>query len=314
MCQGVMALDGSIAFNREDGTTSGAGHVTSSRFYSVSFKDYVLSVESLYLYKGKANSCKAKVQHQIIISRVPFFSMPQQLGPPEASAVSDLIKSSGAKSASEALPLEILHNLQYQHDWTDLHLHALYTRSSGTDADNSRINGLVGLEVNSYFSQLDHQSHSQSPSSSGLSTPTNDNSHVVHLISGLPPRHGYIHPDLQLHLLKHKIPESSIPVQREFVLPMSLAQKYTLSRFCAVFDSLPEREQIVVNPVQQNEEPQPSANGSAHSPSHGRRTPYEHKDQKRVLLGMKAKEGGGGDGTVVYYIMQEGEVKPRQNG
>jgi hypothetical protein len=29
---------------------------------------------------------------------------------------------------------------------------------------------------------------------------------------------------------------------------------------------------------------------------------------------MRAKTGGGGDGTVVYYIMQEGEVKPRQNG
>lgn len=41
---------------------------------------------------------------------------------------------------------------------------------------------------------------------------------------------------------------------------------------------------------------------------------YEHKDQKRVLLGMRANEGSGGDGTVVYYIMQEGEVKPRQNG
>ncbi len=29
---------------------------------------------------------------------------------------------------------------------------------------------------------------------------------------------------------------------------------------------------------------------------------------------MRAHEGMGGDGTVVYYIMQEGEVKPRQNG
>lgn len=41
---------------------------------------------------------------------------------------------------------------------------------------------------------------------------------------------------------------------------------------------------------------------------------YEHRDQKRMLLGMKAREGVGGDGTVVYYIMQEGDVKPRQNG
>ncbi len=39
----------------------------------------------------------------------------------------------------------------------------------------------------------------------------------------------------------------------------------------------------------------------------------QHQDAKRVLLAMKAHEGKGGDGTVVYYIVQEGEVKPRQN-
>lgn len=38
-----------------------------------------------------------------------------------------------------------------------------------------------------------------------------------------------------------------------------------------------------------------------------------HQDAKRVLLAMKAHVGMGGDGTVVYYIVQEGEVKPRQN-
>lgn len=39
----------------------------------------------------------------------------------------------------------------------------------------------------------------------------------------------------------------------------------------------------------------------------------QHQDAKRVLLAMKAHEGRGGDGTIVYYIVQEGEVKPRQN-
>jgi tRNA-splicing endonuclease subunit Sen15, fungi type len=38
-----------------------------------------------------------------------------------------------------------------------------------------------------------------------------------------------------------------------------------------------------------------------------------HQDAKRVLLAMKAHQGMGGDGTIVYYIVQEGEVKPRQN-
>lgn len=33
---------------------------------------------------------------------------------------------------------------------------------------------------------------------------------------------------------------------------------------------------------------------------------------QRLLLAMVDK-GMGGDGTVVYYVVQEGEVKPRQN-
>lgn len=40
----------------------------------------------------------------------------------------------------------------------------------------------------------------------------------------------------------------------------------------------------------------------------------EWRDAKRVLMGMTAASGMGGDGTVVYYVVQEGEVKPRQNG
>jgi hypothetical protein len=39
----------------------------------------------------------------------------------------------------------------------------------------------------------------------------------------------------------------------------------------------------------------------------------QHQDAKRVLLAMKAHDGYCGDGTVAYYIVQEGEVKPRQN-
>lgn len=48
---------------------------------------------------------------------------------------------------------------------------------------------------------------------------------------------------------------------------------------------------------------------------------YERKEKsletkewgsRRMLLAMVDK-GMGGDGTVVYYVVQEGEVKPRQN-
>ena len=36
-------------------------------------------------------------------------------------------------------------------------------------------------------------------------------------------------------------------------------------------------------------------------------------DAKRVLLAMMSQNGMGGDGTIVYYITQEGAIKPRQN-
>lgn len=83
-----------------------------------------------------------------------------------------------------------------------------------------------------------------------------------------------------------------------------------------VFDSLDERDVVrVERPASETNAPaQRNGTAKANGRSAGRGVVYEHKDQKRVLLGMRANEGMGGDGTVVYYIMQEGEVKPRQNG
>lgn len=70
---------------------------------------------------------------------------------------------------------------------------------------------------------------------------------------------------------------------------MNIGEKWTLKRFCTVFDALPPRAVLL---------------GAG---SHG------HQDAKRVLLAMVSHQGKGGDGTIVYYLMQEGEVKPRQN-
>jgi len=189
--------------------------------------------------------------------------------PPPPSALSTLLSSSGAKTPSDALPLEILHNLRYQHHWTDLKRDLVCL--------NVNVNANVNVNVNAT------------------------------LISGFPPRHSYIHPDLQNYLVKHSMTDSAIPVQREWVLPLSLGEKWTLARFCALFDRLPEREVVVVRG-------NTGGSGSGSGSGSGGPGVYQHRDQKRVLLGMRANEGGGGDGTVVYYIMQEGQVKPRQNG
>lgn len=257
--------------------------------------------------------------------------------------MSKLIASSGAKSASEALVVEILHNLRYQHGWSDLRLHVVRLKNGlPIDKYDGRVAPmLVDLESDSYFSpnyiQQQQQDRSRSPSPSRPSLAPNDppsnnagTNAVIRLISGLPPRHSYIHPDLQLFLVKHSIPETSLPVQREFVLPLSTAEKWTMSRFCAVIDALGMRESIVVDavataiaaagPAETVVSGAPNGGGSANRPTSApanrvtATAPYVHKDEKRILLGMRAREGGGGDATVVYYIMHDSEVKPRQNG
>lgn len=102
-------------------------------------------------------------------------------------------------------------------------------------------------------------------------------------------------------------------VQREWVLPASTGEKWTLKRFAWVFDGLSEREVVKVPPKEQRQVAREDGSAaSQQSATAG--DDFEWKDAKRVVLGMVANNGMGGDGTVTYYIMQEGEVKPRQNG
>lgn len=101
------------------------------------------------------------------------------------------------------------------------------------------------------------------------------------LISGLPPRRLYLHPDDQIEMLKkHRSPDTAISEtpEVEWVLPTHLAEKWTLRSFARVFDSM-----------------QPQTPPSADRP-------------KRVVLATVHD-----DSTIVYYLMHDGIVKPRQN-
>lgn len=75
---------------------------------------------------------------------------------------------------------------------------------------------------------------------------------------------------------------------------MSLEEKWSLRKFSKIFDALPARQSMEAD--------------------EGVELGMKWTDARRVLLGMLATNGMGGDGTIAYYIMQEGEVKPRQNG
>jgi tRNA-splicing endonuclease subunit Sen15 len=179
---------------------------------------------------------------------------------PPVSAIQEILDSSKLSTKGSHptylhdLALTIIHDLQFQHDWTALSVHT-------------------------------HSTLINDP----LPRP---------IISGLPPKRAYIHPDEQIEIIKeeHKLGEKiTHKPEREWVLPSHLQEKWSLAKFAAVFDGLDvvppgtkETRDVEENPVGQQ---------------------WRGKNrQKRLLLATLHD-----DSTVVYYIMHDGIVKPRQN-
>ncbi len=119
------------------------------------------------------------------------------------------------------------------------------------------------------------------------------------VISGLPPKRAYIHPDEQVEILKaeHKAGESiEQSPEREWVLPTHLQEKWSLAKFAEIFDALD-----TVPPTTEGPEGEERVEIVGHQ--------WQGKNrQKRLLLATLHD-----DSTVVYYIMHDGIVKPRQN-
>lgn len=119
------------------------------------------------------------------------------------------------------------------------------------------------------------------------------------IVSGLPPKRAYIHPDEQAEILmaEHKTGKSIEQVpEREWVLPTHLQEKWSLAKFAAVFDAL--------------DTVPPTGKGSlAEEEVETIGQQWQGKNrQKRLLLATLHD-----DSTVVYYIIHDGVVKPRQN-
>lgn len=128
------------------------------------------------------------------------------------------------------------------------------------------------------------------------------------MLSGLAPVRLYVHPDEQVELLREAgkkrdegvgggneegVGEGKLDVvvepEREWVLPTRLSEKWSLRRLAEVFDCVG-----VVPPGVEDEEGEGSQN--------------MWRKRKRVVLATVD-----GDSTVVYYIVHDGVVKPRQN-
>ena len=108
------------------------------------------------------------------------------------------------------------------------------------------------------------------------------------IVSGLPPHPVYIHPDRQIELIKAGIEEKDIPAQKEWVLPTHIREKWSLKKFAEVFDAIEE----------------PLLNQGTGCPP----DVPSFAEAKRILLATVND-----DSTVVYYIVHDGIVKPRQN-
>lgn len=113
-------------------------------------------------------------------------------------------------------------------------------------------------------------------------------------------------------MLERGLREDDVELERMFVLPTVQGESWTLRKLAGVFDSLPEGS---------GEGEVLEGGGGAGEKAEKLREYYEYRGKaratkewggKRLLLAMVDRRMGG-DGTVVYYVVQDGAVKPRQN-
>lgn len=205
------------------------------------------------------------------------------------------------------LALQIAHNLHYQHLWTDIYLHH--------------------------------------------NTPSLREKSCRPILSGLPPRRIYVHPDEQIALLQEKkkkeqkdeegknggggdggmMPE--IAREREWVLPSQVREKWSLRRLGEVFDSI-ERVPSSSSKIVSRDDGEEGEEGEAvllFGRLRNEDDGDEGGEEEKVREGEDGKEGVvvnqwrenspkrlllatlDDDSTVVYYIVHDGIVKPRQN-
>lgn len=143
------------------------------------------------------------------------------------------------------------------------------------------------------------------------------------LVSGIPPHRLYTHPDEQLYLLDIGLREEDLPPERIWVLPTTQGQSWSLQKLAAVFDALPATpsnpEQDDANSKNKNESKDKNSDGDEKEEKLAQYLARKQKADerkewggKRILFAMVDRLVGG-DGTVVYYVIHDGHVKPRQN-
>ena len=148
------------------------------------------------------------------------------------------------------------------------------------------------------------------------------------ILSGFPPKRLYVHPDEQVEVLQRlknergsgdgvgmgmRELEAALKREREWVLPSHLREKWSLRRFGEVFDcvgAVPgtgEGEVVFEEGVGLGGEMEGGGLGGEDVIGEGV-SEWRTQMPKRLLLATLDD-----DSTVVYYIVHDGIVKPRQN-
>jgi tRNA-splicing endonuclease subunit Sen15, fungi type len=174
------------------------------------------------------------------------------------------------------LALQVQHNLRHQHFWTELEI------------------------------------HTHSPLTPHVPLPRP-------LVAGLPPQRLYVHPDEQIEQLQLERKRSTgqgdggssggsssnhdkaapraedvFQPEREWVLPAQVKERWSLAKMATVFEGIG----AVPPPATAKDEGEDDAAATA----------SKWRKIKRVVLASIDE-----DSTVVYYIVHDGIVKPRQN-
>ena len=108
-----------------------------------------------------------------------------------------------------------------------------------------------------------------------------------------------MHPDEQAEILKTEHETGEVVQQapeQEWVLPTHLAEKWSLRQFAEIFDSVSTMPPSGADLLEDDVSHEVGSNWRGHN------------RQKRVLLATLHD-----DSTIVYYIVHDGIVKPRQN-
>lgn len=106
---------------------------------------------------------------------------------------------------------------------------------------------------------------------------------------------------MQLELIKKGLSEEDVEPERIWVVPSALREKWTLRRFAECFEGVPTPFEGRNMEAENDGDGQEDAKG-------GEVRKWAGDDVKRILLATVDD-----DSTVVYYVVHDGIVKPRQN-